>query len=61
MNQRHRGVFARQCLRKSLSMQWCEAFDKHDPSVLDRSLDENWVDVPTAHDQAPRPEPPTLM
>jgi hypothetical protein len=28
--------------------QWYEAFDKHDPSLLDRILDENWVDIPAA-------------
>ena len=29
-------------------MQWYEAFDKNDPSLLDRILDENWVDIPAA-------------
>jgi len=36
--------------------QWYEAFDKHDPSLLDRILDENWVDIPAAPGQPPGPE-----
>jgi steroid delta-isomerase-like uncharacterized protein len=36
--------------------QWYEAFDKHDPSLLDRILDENWVDIPAAPGQPPDPE-----
>lgn len=36
--------------------QWYEAFDKHVPALLDRILDENWVDIPAAPGQPPGPE-----
>ncbi len=35
---------------------WYEAFDKHDPSLIDRILDENWVDIPAAPGQPPGSE-----
>ncbi len=34
---------------------WYEAFNKKDPSLLDRILSENWVDIPAAPGQAPGP------
>jgi hypothetical protein len=30
-------------------------------ALLDRIMDENWVDISTAPDQPPSPEPQTLM
>lgn len=35
---------------------WYAAFDKHDPSLIDKILDKNWVDVPAAPGQPPGPE-----
>lgn len=35
---------------------WYEAFSKNDPLLLDRILDENWVDIPAAPAQPPGPK-----
>lgn len=35
---------------------WYAAFDKHDPSLIDKILDKNWVDIPAAPGQPPGPE-----
>ena len=41
---------------KLVVTQWYEAFDKNDPSLLDRILDENSVDVPAAPSSQPGPK-----
>ena len=35
---------------------WYEAFNKNDPTLLDRILSEEWVDIPAAPGQSPGPE-----
>jgi steroid delta-isomerase-like uncharacterized protein len=37
--------------QKSIVMSWYEAFDKHDPALLDSILSETWVDIPPAPNQ----------
>jgi steroid delta-isomerase-like uncharacterized protein len=37
--------------QKSLVMLWYQAFDKHDPALLDKVLSETWVDIPPAPNQ----------
>ncbi len=40
--------------KKNVSL-WYEAFSKKDPTLLDRILSTNWVDIPPAPDQPPGP------
>jgi len=35
---------------------WYEAFDKHDPTLLDEILSDTWEDIPAAPGQLPGPE-----
>lgn len=35
---------------------WYEAFHKNDPSLLDRILSQQWVDIPAALGQPPGPQ-----
>ena len=35
---------------------WYEAFDQHNPALLDRILSKNWVDIPAAPGQPVGPE-----
>ncbi|HEX9391771.1 MAG TPA: ester cyclase [Usitatibacteraceae bacterium] len=38
--------------QKSIVMLWYQAFDKHDPALLDKVLSETWADIPPAPNQA---------
>jgi steroid delta-isomerase-like uncharacterized protein len=40
---------------KSIVTLWYQAFDKHDPALLDKVLSETWVDIPPAPNQPPGP------
>jgi steroid delta-isomerase-like uncharacterized protein len=35
---------------------WYEAFDKKDPALIDKIIDENWVDIPSPAGTPPGPE-----
>src|SRR5881397_1601236 len=41
---------------KKQATLWYEAFSKNDPTILDRVLSKDWVDIPSAPDQTPGPE-----
>lgn len=41
--------------QKSIVMLWYQAFDKHDPALLDKVLSETWADIPPAPNQPPGP------
>ena len=41
---------------KKQATLWYEAFSKNDPTILDRILSKDWVDIPSAPDQTPGPE-----
>ena len=40
--------------KKNVSL-WYDAFSKKDPTLFDRILSRNWVDIPPAPDQPPGP------
>jgi steroid delta-isomerase-like uncharacterized protein len=49
------GKAAMNTYKKDVTL-WYDAFSKNDPLLLDRILDENWVDIPAAPTQPPGPK-----
>ncbi|WP_160107362.1 ester cyclase [Pseudomonas izuensis] len=35
--------------------RWYDAFDRNDPSLIDKILSDNWLDIPSSPDQVPGP------